>query len=253
MKLRRHPEDFQVTEVNTLPLQTQGPFAAYRLQKRSLTTLDALDRIGRTWGIPRRHLTHAGLKDRHAATTQTITIRGGPPQAWESEEVTLTYLGQAPRATTAQDIVSNAFRIVIRSMALHEIAKATEALHEVAVEGFANYFDDQRFGSLPPSQEFIAAAWIRGDYERALWLAFAEPLKKDSSRERNQKAVLREHWRDWTTCKTSLRNSHARSIVTYLCDHPEDFRGAWARVKSSLRGLWLSAFQSHLWNGIVSG
>ena len=32
------------------------------------------------------------------------------------------------------------------------------------------YFDDQRFGSVGESGEFIGRAWCLGNYERALWL-----------------------------------------------------------------------------------
>src|SRR5262249_43810709 len=45
----------------------------------------------------------------------------------------------------------------------------------------------------------------------------------------------------------------ARSIVTYLVDHPTDFRGAFARLRRDLRMLYFSAFQSHLWNLLLAG
>jgi tRNA pseudouridine13 synthase len=41
--------------------------------------------------------------------------------------------------------------------------------------------------------------------------------------------------------------------VTYLVDHPTDYRGAFARLKRELRTLYFSAFQSHLWNLLLSG
>jgi tRNA pseudouridine13 synthase len=63
---------------------------------------------------------------------------------------------------------------------------------------------------------------------------------------------LREHWGRWTELKAMLDRSHRRSIVTYLCDRPHDFRGAWARVNVDLRRLYLSAFQSELWNRILA-
>ena len=36
--------------------------------------------------------------------------------------------------------------------------------------------------------------------------------------------------------------------MTYLVDHPTDFRGAFARLRREFRTLYFSAFQSHLWN-----
>ncbi len=45
-----------------------------------------------------------------------------------------------------------------------------------------------------------------------------------------------------------MPRSHARSIVTYLADHPDNFRGALSRLHEELQGLYLSAYQSHIWN-----
>src|SRR5439155_8880484 len=56
----------------------------------------------------------------------------------------------------------------------------------------------------------------------------------------------------WAEAKARLGRSHARSIVTYLADHPADFRGAFARLRRDLRGLYFSAFQSHLWNRMLA-
>ena len=52
--------------------------------------------------------------------------------------------------------------------------------------------------------------------------------------------------------KARLERSSARSIVTYLVDHPTDFRGAFARLRREFRTLYFSAFQSHLWNLILA-
>ena len=40
--------------------------------------------------------------------------------------------------------------------------------------------------------------------------------------------------------------------MDYLVHHPEDFAGALARLRPELRGLYLSAYQSHLWNRMLA-
>lgn len=252
MKLRRLAEDFRVDELNLLPLGAQGPFAAYRLTKSHWTTFDALEHFARVLRVPRRNLAHAGLKDRHALTTQLITIRHGPRRSLEDGSLALTYLGQAARATGPDDIQANAFRLVLRSLSAQEVAIARQALADLRQDGLTNYFDDQRFGSFFPDHGFIAEAWIRADYEQALWLAFAAPQPDDDSQEREQKSLLRAAWGNWPACKQQLGRSHRRSIVTFLCDRPGDFKGAWGRVNGDLRGLYLSALQSDLWNAIAN-
>ena len=98
------------------------------------------------------------------------------------------------------------------------------------------------------SGEFAAHAWLLGEHERALRLALAEPNPFDRAAMKSEKAILRTHWGHWAEAKALLPRSSARSIVTYLVDHPTDYRGAFARLRRELRMLYFSAFQSHLWN-----
>ena len=103
------------------------------------------------------------------------------------------------------------------------------------------------------SGQFIGHAWLKGDHEQALRLALAEPNPFDRPGVKTQKAIVRECWGRWSEAKARLERSSTRSIVTYLVDHPTDFRGAFARLKRELRTLQFSAFQSHLWNLMLSG
>lgn len=252
MKLRRLVDDFRVTEVNSLPIGRSGTYAVYELEKTGWTTLDALSHFSRTINLPRRNIAHAGLKDRHAVTRQIVTIRNGPRRSWNEESLSLTYLGQAPRETRSSDITGNRFILVVRSLPPGDQTRLEQTLTELRATGMPNYFDDQRFGSWYAGHGFIGEAWVREDYEKALWLTFAEHHPDDDSAERRQKAILRDNWKDWQTCKQLLDRSHRRSIVTYLCDKPADFKGAWGIVNGDLRGLFLSALQSDLWNRMVS-
>jgi tRNA pseudouridine13 synthase len=164
----------------------------------------------------------------------------------------LEYVGQAGRPIHARDIVANRFVVVLRDLTDEALASAIAALDAIAACGLPNYFDDQRFGSLGESGEFLARPWCLGDYERALWLALAESNVHDDATEREQKRILREHWNDWPRAKELLARSHRRSIVTYLADKPGDFRRALALVRQDLRSIWLAAFQSHLWNQLLA-
>jgi tRNA pseudouridine13 synthase len=251
MKLKRIVEDFQVEEQVALSPQG-GPFALYRLTKQSLGTPEAIDAILHRWNLGRGQVAYAGLKDRHALTKQFITIKGGPRQRLSQENLQLEYLGQTGRPIHARDITANSFVVVLRDLDDSELAAASRSLAEVAAAGLPNYFDDQRFGSLGQSGEFIARPWCLGDYERALWLALAEPNVHDTPDDRTQKQILRDQWGQWPRCKELLARSHRRSIVTYLVDKPGDFRRALALVRQDLRSIWLAAFQSHLWNQILA-
>lgn len=252
MKLKCLPEDFRVTELTGRPTHGRGSFAIYGLTKRSLGTPEAIDAILRRWNLARQQVSYGGLKDRHAVTEQFVTIKNGPRSDLSQTNLELQYLGQTERPFEAADISGNRFEIVMRSMTDAEVTAAENALTEVAVDGVPNYFDDQRFGSLGQSGEFIAVPWCRGDYERALWLALADPNEHDRPDDRNEKQLLRDRWGDWPGLKTDMPRGSRRSIVTFLVDHPTDFRRALALMRSDLRGLWLSAFQSAVWNRLLA-
>ncbi|MBL8851080.1 MAG: tRNA pseudouridine(13) synthase TruD [Planctomycetaceae bacterium] len=252
MKLKRLPEDFRVTELTDVVAGPKGGFSLYRLTKRGVGTPEAIDAILRRLKLPRHRVSYGGLKDRHAVTVQHLTIQRGPPRGMEQNGITLEYLGRCERAFTPADIRANGFEIVLRSLDADSLATAVAGVEDVRRDGVPNYFDDQRFGSIGPSGEFIGAAWIKGNYERCLWLALAEEHPFDRSDEKQEKRILRDSWGNFVECKRLLARSHRRSIVTFLADRPGDFRGAWARVNVDLRRLWLSAFQSELWNRLLA-
>jgi tRNA pseudouridine13 synthase len=252
MKVKRLPEDFQVEELTSVKPSARGRFTLYRLTKRGLGTIETLDAICRRWNLAARQVGYGGLKDRHAVTIQYLTIAEGPNRAIQEASFDLEPLGQLSHSYGPQHFRGNRFRLVLRDLSSAQAGDALLVLQDLSASGLPNYFDDQRFGSVGHSGQFIGHAWLKGDHERALKLALVEPNPFDRSGVKGQKAILRECWGQWAEAKAKLDRSSTRSIVTYLVDHPMDSRGAFARLKRELRTLYFSAFQSHLWNLILS-
>lgn len=250
MKLRTTPEDFIVTE-KTRREPSKGPFALYELSKESIGTLEAISQVARTWNLAPGQISHAGLKDRHASTSQFLTIKNGPRSGCDSKLWDLQYVGQTTSEMTAADIEGNVFDITVRALDADQSEQTVANLQKIAQAGYPNYFDDQRFGSVTHTGRFAAERWCKKDYETALWLALAEYNSHDDKDERHAKQILRDLWGNWLEAKAELPKSHRRSVVTYLCDHPTKFRKAFALVNSDLRGLLLSAFQSAVWNQML--
>ena len=116
MKLKQRPEDFRVEELTDAAPQAAGEFAFYRLDKTGWTTPDALAAVRRRWQIDFRRLSYGGLKDRHAVTSQHLTVWRGPERGLQHERVALTYLGQVAEPFTAAAIRANRFTITLRSL-----------------------------------------------------------------------------------------------------------------------------------------
>ena len=248
MKLKRLAEDFQVEELPNVVPGERGRFVFYRLTKRGMGTLEAVEAICRRWNLAGFRLSYGGLKDRHAVTSQYLTIVEGPERPLSERSFDLIPLGRIDQPYGPALFTGNRFRVVLRDLNTVDVAKALNALAELPRDGLPNYFDDQRFGSVGFSGGFIARAWLAGEHELAFKLAVAEPNPADRPGVKVEKAILEECWGNWPEAKARLERSHARSLVTYLVDHPTDFRGAFARIRRELRSLYFSAYQSYLWN-----
>jgi tRNA pseudouridine13 synthase len=253
MKLKQRPEDFQVEELTDVQPGQRGAFAFYRMEKRGWTTPDAIQAIRRRWDLDLGRLSYGGLKDRHAHTIQYLTIHRGPRRRLTHHEVQVEYLGQVETPYASQHIRANRFHLTLRDLTQEALAGAIDALAQVARDGVPNYFDDQRFGSVAPGEApaFVARFLVEGKFEDALRQALAAPYEHDRGEAKREKAILHECWGDWPACKARLPRGHARSLVDYLVHHPTDFRGACARLRPDLRGLYLSAYQSYLWNRLL--
>jgi tRNA pseudouridine13 synthase len=251
VKQKSLPEDFQVDERIT-PLPEGGEFALYRLTKSGLGTPEAIDAILLRWHLRRDEVALGGLKDRHARTSQHLTIHRGPRRGLTQTHLQLDYLGQVGRPFTSKDILANQFQIVLRNLPPEGVAQAGRALQTVQRDGLPNYFDQQRFGSVGQSGEFVARAWCAGDYQRAVWLALVDPNVHDRPAQRAAKEWLREHWGQWDLTPQRRGELPAADVAAYLAAHPTDFRRAMARLRPDLRSLLLAAYQSHLWNALLA-
>src|SRR5438552_9510974 len=265
MKIKERPEDFQVEELIDLRPQDSGPFTLYRLEKRNLNTIDALEFVRRRWKIDRQRVSFGGRNDRHAHTVQYFTIFHGPEQQLKQTGLRVECLGRTAEPFSSQRIRGNRFHITIRGLSEEEIRYAHEALEEVQRDGLPNYFDQQRFGSVSDG-EFVARLLVQGRYEEGLRLALTAPYEFDRAPEKKQKAVLRAHWGDWKKClnqsperqqrgtqspERERRGSQLLRVIEHLAHNPTDFRGALRFINPELRNLYLNAFQSYLWNRIL--
>jgi len=249
VKIKQRPEDFVVEELLDLEPVAEGPFGLYRLKKQGLSTPEAIERLRREKGLKRDAVACAGLKDKHAGTTQTISIKGEPLDEMSSERFSLVPLGRSAEKVESSQLRGNRFRIVIRDLSAEEAAAAAARAKKIPETGLPNYFDDQRFGSLRGADEFIARLLIEERFEEALKIAVASPGRGDHGAQKRKKLGLAERWGDWKGCLAVLgRRDPERKAFEYLAKHESGFVGAFDRLPQGIRKLYLYAYQSWVWN-----
>jgi len=179
--LRCTPEDFQVDEELPFAPDGSGEHLLLRVRKRSTNTDWLARRIARVAGVRPMDVGYAGLKDRHAMTSQWFSVwLGQKPDpdlaALEDEQVQVLEAQRHGRKLRRGALQQNRFRIRLRQLAGDRAA--TEAvLQRIATAGVPNYFGEQRFGrggaNLERAAAMFAGTRIRDRQQRSMLLSSA--------------------------------------------------------------------------------
>ncbi len=251
MKIKVKPEEFIVEETLHLPtLSSSGKHAIFRLEKKSLTTLDCVSILSRHLRLPERNFHYAGLKDRHALTVQYLSITGNPPpsRSIHQQNFSLIHIGYADEPITSRLLKGNRFKILLRHIPKAHRSKILQSLKEIAQFGVVNYFDEQRFGSARHGKGFFADRLLKNDPEGALKLFLAQPSREDPARIKAFKRFLFHHWGNWHKALPLTPRGSEQKILTFLKNHPTAFTQAVNQIPSHLLSILINAYQSYLWN-----
>ena len=163
--IRRAPDDFIVNEIPSFEPSGKGEHAFVFIEKCSENTEYVARALARFAGVRQRDVSYAGLKDRHARTTQwfSVWLPGKPDPDWtalNSDTIKVLQATRHSKKLRRGDLVGNRFNITLRSVkanqdALKQKNTSTEEL-KLAIEenlqaikknGVPNYFGVQRFGN----------------------------------------------------------------------------------------------------------
>ena len=252
MKVKQIPADFVVDERSSLVAADRGRFSVYLLRKQGIGTLEALRAVRRAWRLGQRLVGYGGLKDRHAVTTQWVTLPDGPRKNLDEKAFRLTYEGRSDIPMSRMVLTANAFKIRLRDLGPEQAATLAARLLDATAHGLPAYFDDQRFGSLRGGGGFAALHLLKGDPETALKAVIASPSKEDRTVVRDRKRRIAKCWGAWDEAIPSLTGSPMRAPLVHLRGAPGDFAGAFRALDRDERRLFASAYASSVWNRAVS-
>lgn len=246
------PKDFVVEELLKVKPGKLGDCAVYRVTKQLLTTPELQRLLAQELGKPPMSLVFPALKDKRALTTQHFSVRGRWPTDIRGERFNARFVGRMERHLGPHDLNGNRFAITCHELNDKHIEKIPGFLEEMTEIGLPNYFDEQRFASYTPGGVFIGKAVVQRDAEGALKSYMAQVAPGDSPKIRRFKDFAQEHWGDWPAVIGHAPQSNYRSILTFLRRHPQDFRKAMNLITPGLVPVLLAAYQSFLWNRVVS-
>jgi tRNA pseudouridine13 synthase len=164
-EFRSTPEDFEVEEIPAYPATGTGEHAFALIEKRGLTTKDAVRALCEQVGADPNAAGWAGLKDRHAVTRQWISIFGASPDALLKAEIEGLRVLEAtlhPQKLRTGHLRGNRFRIRLRKIDPSRIDELRRLLSEIEEHGLPNYYGEQRFGRDGDNAE-RALRWVLGE------------------------------------------------------------------------------------------
>lgn len=161
-RFRSTPEDFLVDELPAFLPSGEGDHVYVKIRKRGLTTPEALRRLASALGARHEDAGHAGLKDRHAITTQWVSLFGTTPEAAREVQVEDLEVLEAARhrhKLRAGKLRGNRFTLRVRGVPAAATSELREALDQLAARGVPAYFGTQRFGREGQNRE-RARRWL---------------------------------------------------------------------------------------------
>ncbi len=148
--IRTTPEDFIVDEVLGFDPDGDGNHALIHIRKRNTNTEWLARQLAELAGVPLSEVGYAGLKDRHAVTTQffSVNLSGKVEPEWQalaSDEITILDVDRHHRKLKRGNLLENRFRITLRGLN-GECSDLEQRLQLIREQGVPNYFGLQRFG-----------------------------------------------------------------------------------------------------------
>lgn len=259
-RLRTSPEDFLVEEISKYPDQSEdGVYTIGTVTSINWEMNRLVRQLSKSLGISRRRIGFAGTKDKRAVTKQLISFEA-PIEDVESlkiHQVTISDVYKAKKNITLGDLVGNSFTIWIRGCDfegadLEDNAEATACiLNELG--GFPNFFGVQRFGALRPVTHIVGKFIVNDEFEDAVMAYTASPTPDEPQEVREARKDLGES-RDFKSALGTypMRLSFERTVIAHLAKNDGDYAGAIGSLPQNLQMMFVHAYQSYLFNRILS-
>ncbi len=255
--IKKKPSDFIVEEVLPFEPLNKGSYKLFRLKKNNLSTIQVIRFLSKLLGIKPSQIGFAGLKDKFAITTQFITVPQDIPVPdrvcyqiyggkWiKKEKIDLQkehgfcaeLIGFTEKPLVLGENKGNRFLIKIHNLTKEDRKRFYSNLQIVRNYGSANYFGEQRFGSVKGRNDFIFLYLLKGETEKALKHYFS--IKGSV-----------KNWGKWEELYRDFRGKleqYERDLILGLKRglSPEK---AVRILPKNIRLMFNFAFQSYLWN-----
>jgi tRNA pseudouridine13 synthase len=259
-RLKRSPEDFLVEEVSSYPERNDnGPYTIAQVTAQNWEMNRLVRELSKALGISRDSIGFAGTKDKRAITTQLMSFLAPVDRVMglQVHQVSVEGAYPAKKEIAIGDLVGNRFRILIKEVELSgdmlqgSLDGTAAALKQLG--GYPNFFGVQRFGAVRPVTHEVGKWIVKGDFERAVMTYAGNPVPQESEETREARQRLDES-RDFSEALRYFPRmlTFERMVIGFLARNPGDYIGAIQVLPPNLQMMFVHAYQSYLFNLMVS-
>lgn len=251
--LRERPEDFIVEELPLYEPSGEGEHLYLFVEKRNFSTMQMIHVLARHFGVPKRAVGVAGLKDRCAVTRQLVSVhmpgrseRDVP--VFEHDSIRILWTDRHVNKLRRGHLAGNRFVIRIRGVDAFSARHASKTLSMLAGSGVPNRLGEQRFG-YARNNHLIGRAMLLGAWREACDLLLGPTDGSVASQARAREAYSEGDLLGALAVmpRSAVVERHALRTLVDSGDH----RRAVMHLETRQREFYVTAFQSAVFNAVL--
>jgi len=148
-KFYQTKDDFIVDEIPSIEFKGKGNSLIVHVKKIEMTTWDMIAVFSEYLGIPAQKIGYAGLKDKHATTTQYISVDVSYERMikqFRHNQIDVIDITRHSTGIRMGDLAGNRFTINLFEVDNIDAGRIEKCARKISKNGLPNYFGFQRFG-----------------------------------------------------------------------------------------------------------
>ncbi len=251
--IKSQPDDFVVEEIQLYEPKGEGEHLYLRIEKTNVSHGELMSCLRRHFRVKEVNIGYAGMKDKAAVTSQTVSIHlpaEDPPSVEiDHERINVLWARRHTNKIRRGHLRGNRFSIRIREVDPLKVTVVKRCLDQLQQTGMPNYFGVQRFGYRCNNQ-ILGAAIVREDWQSLLdeLLGATGAMFPEYQRERRElydQGQYVEAARQWTPAN---RNE---LIAARAIRDGKSLRGVCHSFGQTPLSFWISALQSAVFNRVL--
>jgi len=254
-KVRCRFEDFEVEEIPLYACSGEGTHVYFMIEKIGVTTLEAVRRIARALDVSPRDIGYAGLKDANAVARQVFSVEHIEPRKIESlaiPQIRILWTNRHRNKLKLGHLAGNRFKLKLRDVDSRCLDTVQEVLDVLTRRGVPNYFGHQRFGARGDTW-LMGKAVMKGDPKEVVDLMCGRPGPDDHDAVARAREFfdLGQYELAMQLWPPAFRD--VKRVCSAMLRGKGSYDKAYHAIDPKLKRLYVSAYQSYLFNTILAG